>query len=362
MTIRAIIGILLVVLLSACSRGSTATTPESTLAAPLEIEAAAARVITTADTVQVVGSFLPLDRVLAPAEVAGTVAELLVDLGDTVRAGDVVARLEPHRLTLQVEAQRAALAQAKAVLERARANRERSEELYRKKILQKEMLDNATSEWRVAEANAEVASKQLSLAEENLSHAVIRSPLNGFVVMRHTAVGQYVTPGQPVMELVAVDPLKLRLDVPERAAGAVREGQVVHIEVESVPGERFTGSVVRVSAVLDSTTRTLPIICFVPNPETRLKPGMFTHATIQLGERAAIVVPRAAVDTFAGSHRAFTIESDGSVAARAVKLGADLGAEVIIEEGIEAGESVAVSHLERLADGVRVQVATKMVP
>lgn len=325
----------------------------------LEIRVAMARERSIPDSVRVVGSFLANERVVLSTEVAGTVVEMPVDFGDRVRKGDVVARLDPREPALRLEAARAALAQAQAVLDRARANHERSQQLYRQKILSRELLDGVVSEWRVAEANREAAAKQLALAEKHAADTTIRSPLDGFVVVRHSAVGQYVAPAVPLIELVSVDPIKLQLDLPERVLGAVRAGQTVNVETEAFPGRVFAGTVARVGSVLDPATRMLPIQCFVPNPDAQLKPGQFAVATIDLGSRPAVLVPRSAVDSFAGTHRAFVVGPDGGITARGVVLERDLGIDVAIAEGVRPGEVVAVSRLERLADGMRVRPVTE---
>jgi len=321
----------------------------------LEVRVATAEERPVPDGVRVVGSFLANERVVLSTEVPGTVVELPVDFGDRVRKGDVVARLDPREPALRLEAARAALAQAQAVLDRAHSNHQRAQHLYRQKILSKELLDGVVSEWRVAAANHEAAAKQLALAEKHATDTTIRSPLDGFVVVRHSAVGQYVAPAAPLIELVSTDPLKLQLDLPERVLGQVRAGQPVQVETEAFPGRTFAGTVTRVGSVLDPNTRMLPIQCFVPNPDGQLKPGQFAAATIDLGTRSAVLVPRAAVDSFAGTHRAFVVGADGSVVARAVTLGRDLGTQIAITAGVRPGEVVAVSHLERLADGMRVR-------
>lgn len=323
--------------------------------ASLEVRVATAYKRPVPDRVRVVGSFFANERVVLSSEVPGIVVELPLDFGDRVRQGEVVARLDPRESSLRLEAARAALAQARAVLERARSNHERSQRLYRQKILSKELLDGVVSEWRVAEANHEAAAKQLALAEKHHADTAIRSPFDGFVVVRHTAVGQFVAQASPLIELVSIDPLKLQLDLPERVLGVIRSGQEVHVETEAFPGRVFTGTVTRVGSVLDPATRMLPVQCFVPNPDAQLRPGQFAVATIELGSREAILVPRSAIDTFAGSHRVFVVSADGRVAARAVTLDRDLGAEVAIAAGIRAGELVAISRLEQLVEGVPVR-------
>jgi len=336
-----------------CTKGvATSTRPPATV---LDVQAAIARTARIPHMIELVGSLNPRDRVVISPEVGGAVAAVSVDFGDRVVRDSLLLRLDGREATLHADVARAALAQTAAACEQARTYHERALVMHRQHIISEQEFDRAVSEWRMAQANREAAAKQLALAEKHLADTTLRSPVDGFVAARHVAVGQYVTPYAPVMELVVVDPLKLRLDVPERFAGAIREGLSATVELEAFPGEQFTATVTRVGSALDAATRTLPVESTVANPDARLKPGQFARARIDLGVQDAVVVPRAAIDSFAGTQRAFVIRDDGRVEARTVTPGRDLGEAVVILDGIHAGETVAVSHLERLADGTEVR-------
>lgn len=350
------LGRLCVLAVSLFSLAGCGSTPAADHGADdIAVQVATARTLEVPETLHLVGSLLAWERVSVSAEVAGRVAEIRVDLGDAVRAGDLAVRLDGRELRLQADAARAALAQAEAVLARARANHARGRALHERQVLSQEVFDGLISELRVAEANRAAAATQLALAGKHVEDATIRSPLDGFVAARFVSPGQYVVPPAPVVEIVAIDPLKLRFDVPDRAAASIREGLAVRVESEgsAVPAMRAT--VTRIGSALDPVTRTLPVECALPNPDAQLKPGQFVRAVVELGLQPAVTLPRAAIDTFAGTHRAFVVLPDGTVEPREVALGRDLGEEVAIASGIADGEVVAVSQLERLAHGVRVQ-------
>jgi membrane fusion protein (multidrug efflux system) len=350
---RLVLGALCGSLIWGCSNGPANSAPLAPT--DLAVQAAIARTARVPNTLDLVGSLNPSDRVVISAELGGTAAEVPVDFGDRVERGTLLLRLDRREAALRTDVARAALAQAAAGYEQARTYHERAVALHRQDIISEQEFDRAVSDWRMAEASREAAARRLALAEKHLADTVLRSPVDGFIAARHVAVGQYVTPYTPVMELVVVDPLKLRLDVPERFAGAVRAGLPVTVELEAFPGEQFSGTVTRVGSALDGATRTLPIESTVSNPDARLKPGQFARARIDLGMQEAIVVPCAAIDSFAGTQRAFVIHDGGHVEARTIRPGRDLGEEIVILDGIQAGETVAVSHLERLADGTQVR-------
>jgi membrane fusion protein (multidrug efflux system) len=345
--------LLLVVLVSGC-RTTPASDAHPDGTPSLEVQAAPVRLANVPNTLVLVGSLNAQEHVVVSPEVGGTVAEVAVDFGDAVERGAVLLRLDDTEAVLRAAASRAALAQAEAVLEQAQSAYQRAVGLLKQQIFSKEAFDGTTRELRVAEANRDAATKQLALAEKHVTDSTLRSPVAGFVAARHATVGQYVGAYTPAMELVVVDPLKLRVDVPERFVGAVRSGLPVNVEVEAFPGERFAGVVTRVGAALDPATRTQPIESAIANPDARLKPGQFARVVLDLGAREALLVPRAAIDTFAGTHRAFVVHQDGRVESRTITPGDDLGQEVVVLDGLAGGETVAVSHLERLADGVRV--------
>jgi len=350
---------LLVALLAACEKPAETSNPE---AQTVEIEDALALSVQVPRLLTLVGTLAAQERVIISPEVGGTVSELSIDFGDAVESDDLLLRLNPDELELLADAARASVAQTKAVLEQTRSAYHRSRQLQDQKIVSEDELEKALSQLRVAEANHNAAAKQLAIAEDHVGDTFLRAPLSGFVAARHVSVGQYVSPYTPVLELVAVDPLRLRLEVPERSVGAIREGMSVTVVLVAFPGEEFSGQVTRLGAALDPDTRTLLVEAAIANPDGRLKPGQFAHTTLDLGMEEATVVPRAAVDTFAGTHRAFVIGPTGHVDARSVTPGRDLGETMEILEGIEPGERVATSHLDRLADGLQVNVASRNSP
>jgi RND family efflux transporter MFP subunit len=344
---------------AACGDSSSIGAQSNTPPPSLEVQTAPVQLETVPNTVALIGSLNAQEQVSVSPEVGGTVAEVGVDFGDPVDRGVPLLRLDDAEAVLRAAAASAGLAQTQAMLEQAQATYERARALLKQSIVSKEAFDTATRELRVAEANREAAAKQLALAEKHVTDTLVRSPVKGFVAARRATAGQYVAPYTPVMELVVVDPLKLRVDLPERYVGAVRPGLSVSIEVEAFPGERFAGVVSRVGAALDPATRTQPIESAIPNADSRLKPGQFARALLDLGPQDALVVARSAIDTFAGTHRAFVVHPDGLVESRTITPGVDLGEKVVVLDGLARGETVAVSHLERLADGVRVTAVAK---
>lgn len=345
--------------------------------------------------VSTTGTLAADEQVVLGAKVAGRVAELLVDLGSRVRRGDTVARLDPTDARLRVEQALAALQQARArlglpaegmddrvvpeetslvrqghaVLEEARLTQERTERLWQEGGIARAQLDAAVAALAVAEgryqdALEEVRTRQalllqrrseLALARQQLSDTAIVSPIDGAVSERRASVGEFLATGAPVATLVKLHPLRLRLSVPERDAGAVRVGQPVRVTVEGV-AQDARGRVARVSPAISEQNRTLLVEAEVLNEGGALRPGAFARADIVVaGDVRVVAVPSTAVVTFAGVEKVLTVKDNRAVEVR-VQTGRRLGDSVEIVSGISAGARV-IAQPGNLAAGQPVTTA-----
>jgi HlyD family secretion protein len=384
---------------TACSReqATKATSAES----PGPVIAVTAATVEARDVqrrVELVGTLESDEEVAVYAKVSGYVERLLADLGDRVRQGQPLVRLDPRDFRLQVERAEAVLRQTKAKLgavngeemppddqqsavRHARAGYQDAElwyermlSLYNEGAVSRNEMDTALAKRDALKATLDVALEQaralrsqlkeqqaaLELARRNLEDTVVRSPIDGAVKERHVAIGQYVSGGsmQNTRLLVVVrdDPLKLKASVPERFQGQVRPGQEVRVQVEAYPGREFAGTVARVGPAVFADTRTFPIEARVPNRAGLLKPGSFAKASAHIRlDRGVPFIPEDALYYFVGITKAFAIK-DGTVEERAVTVGDRHDGLVEIVEGLTPGERVAASRLSQLFDGAAVQV------
>jgi RND family efflux transporter MFP subunit len=347
---------------------------------PQKVRLVAATEERVAKTIEATGTLAAQDQVAVAMKVAGRISELSVDLGDRVRKGQVIARIDPTDLKIQMDQASAALQgartrlglepsgtnekidpqqtalvkQARAALTQAKLNRDRAQQLVNSELIARSDLDAAVAAHQVAEgqyqdAVEEIRNRQavlaqrrseLEFAKQQLAYAELVSPIDGAVVDRQSSVGQFLAAGTPVVTLVRVHPLRLRLPVPERAAGEVRVGQPVKIRVDQESGEYF-GRITRLSPAIDQANRTLLVEAEVPNERGVLKPGSFVRAELTTAEQSSVFVPASALVTFAGLEKVITIENGKAVerAVRTARKGAD---RVEIAEGLKAGEQVVV--------------------
>jgi RND family efflux transporter MFP subunit len=371
--------LVLVALVAGCGEDRAGATPSTARDVPRPVRLVPAVAGSLPRTVAATGTLAAEDQVVLNTKVAGRLERLPVDLGSVVRRGDVVAVLDPVDFRLRVDQAETALTQARArlgvpldgsadviepgrtalvrearaVLEQARRQRDRLATLHREGVLSRAELDQADADFRVAEARLqeafeEVRNRQalvaerraaLRLAEQAFGDATLRAPFDGVVRERHLSVGGYLDVGGAVVTIVRVDPLRLRLTVPEREAGAVRVGQPVRLRPEG--GQTATeGRIVRLSPAIDEATRTLLVEAEVPNADGALRPGAFASAEIVVDPEApAVLVPAPAVVTFAGVTKVLGV-ADGRVVEKRVRTGRRAGDRVEVLDGLAAGEIV----------------------
>jgi RND family efflux transporter MFP subunit len=330
-------------------------------------------------------------------KVAGRISELPVDLGTTVQKGDIIAKVDTTDFELRVRQSAAALEQARvrlglpptgtnedvdiertslvresrATMDGTKARLDRATQLYEKGLMAKADFDVTNSAYKVSEAQYADAldearnrqgvlsqrKSELEIARQQLADAILYSPIGGSVRQRSANVGQYVSAGTPVVNLVQMNPVRLRTDVPEREALNIRTGMLVRVTVEGTTAVH-EGRVVRLSPSVDESNRTLLVETEIPNPSNALRPGSFARAEIVASSsQRGLIVPPAAVVSFAGVDRVFTVH-DGKASEVRIKTGrrTDTGIEIL--EGVSASDQIVINP-GNMTDGESVTVTGK---
>jgi len=342
--------------------------------------------------IAVTGTLAAEDQVTVSFKVTGRLESLEVDLGSAVEKGQQLGKLTPTDFLLRVTQADAALQQARArlgliaegtddtvdvakaalvrqaqaVLDQAKLTRDRAASFAKQGIGSRADFDAADANFRVAEgryqdAIEEVRNRQavlvqrkteLELAKQALSDSRLTAPFSGRVRERHATPGQYLATGAPVVTIVKVNPLRLRLSVPERESSSIRAGQVVRVTLEG-DSTAHQGRVVRISPAIEEDSRTLSIEAEVANAAGLLRPGAFANAEVITEARdKAILVPASAIVSFAGVEKVFVVK-DGKAVERRVTTGRRATNQVEVLKGLTAGESVVVAP-GNLVDGVVV--------
>jgi membrane fusion protein (multidrug efflux system) len=313
---------------------------------------------------------------LVYARASGYVRRWLVDIGDRVRNGDILAELDTPEIDQQLKQSRATLEQQQAALQQAQANlafalvtANRYQPLFEAGVVPRQMSDQANAQAKVwqanvnaAEANIVAQTANVGQFEELVSYGRVLAPFDGTISERLIDVGSLVnagsgTNGQPLFRLVAVDPMRVFVQVPQTYAPAVHVGDTASVTVRQYPGRGFAGKVTRTAGALDPTSRTLNTEIQVPNPAGELFPGMYGEATMTGTVSHAVVrVPSSAVIADAKGVHVAVVDPSGHVHLATVQPGRDFGSVIELVDGLSGGESVIVSPPAGVTEGMPVQV------
>ncbi len=303
------------------------------------------------------GTLKAFEEVVISSEVDGILKRILVDEGSLVHTGLLLAEINETDYRLDWRRSDAALKQARASLDNARAEYQRKESLYREELITKQQFDDVSTRVTLAEAELERIRATLAISQEKLARTKIYSPLAGAVKEKKVSAGDYVRNGAPLFQLIKIDPLKLSFTVREKEVAALKIGQEVAFSVDAFPGRRFAGRVHLLYPNVEERTRTLQAEALVPNAGHVLKPGYFARVQIFTGaEREAVMVPVTSLMYDGSAVRIFVVT--GSTAReRTIQTGNKYGELMEVAEGLKDKEQVVVVGQNNLSEGVKVHVA-----
>ncbi|WP_303786094.1 efflux RND transporter periplasmic adaptor subunit [Azovibrio restrictus] len=314
--------------------------PGGGAAAPVSVEVVEVLPVPLVDEVAAVGSLKSNESVVLRPELAGRIAAIHFRDGDVMRRGSLLFSLDSG-------IQAAELQQAQASLALARATQQRNEDLFQKKFISQQSLDNSQAALKVQEA-------AVALAEARLARTRIRAPFDGMVGIRSVSLGDYVKEGQALVNIEDIATLKVDFRLPEAYLARLQPGLNLEVTADALPGETFQARLAAVDPLVDAGGRSISCRALLPNPEARLRPGMFVRVRLVFGERAdALMIPEQAVVT-GGQTRVFRVE-EGKARAVPVRLGARREGRVEVLEGLRPGDRIISAGQQKVRDGQAVQ-------
>jgi membrane fusion protein, multidrug efflux system len=306
----------------------------------------------------------PLTQVDVGSKTLGYLDLVLVDRGDLVRKGQLLALVRPSDLPQQLATAKSALAQIQANKLLARTNYERAKRLAPTGVVSQQELQSTAAALAAAEAGEAASKSQIVAYAVRLGETRIESPIDGVVSVRRLDPGALVGPpgGGAIVTVVRMDTLRIFISVNEQYAARIAIGQEAEIELDAVPGERIRGNVVRLAPAFDPTTRTLDAEVHLKNKRGLLRPGMYGRGAIVLETHpGAVVVPVNAVQISRQQQYVFVVNGN-KVSRRAVKIGVDGDEWLEVTSGLEPGTRVVTAGAEGLSDGAVVRVAEGIDP
>jgi RND family efflux transporter MFP subunit len=322
------------------------------------------------EKVTLTGALQAKERVDVSPKIAGRVTRILVDTGQPVARGALVAVIEDDEIRQQVERSKASIAvveatiaQRDAELSNAKAELDRKRQLVESGLLSRFDLDALETRHRVAQSQLELARAQRRQSEAELRELNIRqaqtrvsSPIAGLVANRHVDTGAMVSSGTPVVTVVSVSPMVIEAKASERDIARVRRGVPVAITVDSLPGQRFAGRVMRISPLLDAQTRNGLVEVEIPNPGGALKGEMFARVELDLGSaRETALLPRDALVYRGEQPGVYVIEAEKAKFV-AVETGLTQEDKVELISGLRVGDTVITRGSNLVKDGDKVRV------
>ncbi len=321
---------------------STLAQAEDTKTAPVPVEAAKVIAAPFSEQVTAVGTLLSNEAVTVSSEIPGRLKEIHFQEGQPVEQGAPL-------FTLDNSVYRAQLDDAEAKLKLAEQTNKRTSTLFSNKYATAQSADEAASNLAVSTAATELARVQLEKTR-------IVAPFSGIVGLRHVSVGEYITAGQALVNLEAIDPVKADFRVPEKFLPAIRVGQTIRIKVDAFPDANFEGKVYAIDPKLDVAGRSLLVRALVPNRDQRLRPGLFARVTVLLQlKEDALSVPEQAIVPQGDSQYVFKIV-DGKAQLTKVVIGTRRDGRVEIVEGLAVGDQVVTAGQLKIRDGSAVSV------
>jgi RND family efflux transporter MFP subunit len=331
---------------------------------------------------EISGVLVPSKSLNIYAKLAGQAKTVGVEIGDRVAEGQLLVEIDTKELNAQLEVAKASgatvrdqAAQAKIGIESARLNLDlaqksydRNKALFDDKAVTQSALDDAQTKLELAKAsydNAEhqfqtvggsgiaQADAQVNLIKVQISNSIITSPISGTVTNRNIDVGEMTSPSSPLMTIADTSNLKFQGNASQDAVVLMKIGDVVHVTVDGMGGQGYTGRVSQVGPIAAATGQYFPIAISIVN-DRKLLAGMTGKAVFTLTSPEGVVIPLSALVTEGGQTSVFVV-SEGKVVRRPVSLGLHGVSEVLVLSGVAPGESVAISNLGMLQNGTEVK-------
>lgn len=318
--------------------------------------------------VRLPGSTSALQETVIYARTNGYIASLHADIGDRVKAGQLLATIASPEVDQQLLEARARLEESRANVALAQTRLNRFKAMHNTSVATDQEVDDAQQVFNTQQAALKVSEAVVSRLETDQSYQKVVAPFDGMITRRNIDLGSLITAGSgssvtSLFELQQAGTLRVFVDVPQSFSPSVQAGTTASVDVREFPNERFEAKVVRTSGALDPATRTLRTELHLPNTDGRLVPGMYAQVKLALTDgRQPLVVPANTLVIDSSGVSVVTVGSDNRVARNPVRLGRDFGREVEVVSGIAPDVRLVVSPRDDLRAGEEVSIVETAKP
>ena len=299
------------------------------------------------------GTLQPVYQSTVKAKVSGEIRQVLVREGETVKAGQVLARFDTGDLDAKLADRAGAVQASRAQLALAEKTRQQNHTLLKQGFISQNAYDSAESNMSVNQGTLKSYEAQVQLARNALRDAVVTAPLAGTVAKRHVQPGEKVNFDSPLFTVVDLGKMELQAMVPANDIPEITTGMPVQLSIDGFNDRAFTGTVERINPMTEAGTRAILVFVQIPNPDAALKGGMFATGRVRLANAAAVpTLPATAIRTEAGLNFVWTIES-GKLIRRNVTLGRrdEATARVEVKSELPASAQVLAARFDNLKEG-----------
>jgi membrane fusion protein (multidrug efflux system) len=309
-------------------------------------------------TLPLTGSLSPLIEATLKAKVAGELVEVSAREGETVKSGQVLARIDQTEVRARVAAREADVQAARAQLVWADKNRGTQQALLDKKFISQNAFDNVQSNYDVAVAKLRAAEADLIMAKKSLGDSVLVAPFTGVVAQRHAQPGERIPLDAKIISVMDLSRLELEAAVPAAEIGKIRVGQQVKFQIDGFGARPFDGRIERINPGTTAGSRSISVYAVIDNPERVLRGGMFAQGAASLERiEGGLLIPVSAIREEAGQAYVYAL-GEGTVRRKAVKIGAaDSAGRTQVLEGLASGERIVRNNLGALREGAAVKLA-----
>ncbi|MBW1984567.1 MAG: efflux RND transporter periplasmic adaptor subunit [Deltaproteobacteria bacterium] len=364
---RKIILIITILILFFLQSGCSSSKDKTGIEKPVAVEIKEIQTIDLPVDVETTGRLSPNREVMLMAEVSGAVKTYFADMGDSVEKNQALVKINPVDYQLALNEAKANLASAQAQLDLAKKSYERSKILLPRDVISKDTFEKSESQYKAALAGIDRVNAMVDIAQERLKKTVIRAPFPGLVAARMVEVGQTIGAGQPVMNIIDLDLMRIKISLSEKDYIRLDKNDPVSVSIDTFPqnslnGHSLNSRIDLIGVKADPRTSTFDVEILVDNPELILKAGLTARVRITADIIPnAILIPQSTILYRENSQEVFIVGADNKAKRRIVQLGVTVGADVQVLSGLTSKDKLVITGGQYLEPGDTVMISSSEV-